>query len=179
MPDTWHISDAVASSMTIGSVVAQLTFDEFLLAIICVLPLLFVLGPLTARLTGRDREPKTTERDVEGGASADISPRVAQLEARAEASARQLERARATDDAAFEALHQDIAGIAWELMKLRSELGAEDTRATQLVKDAVAASCGLSPRSPPTIPPARPPSPPPCPALPPPAPSPPAPARLP
>ena len=133
MPDM-QISDAVAPSITIWSVVAQLTFDEFLLAIICVLPLLLVLNPLTAWLSGRDREAKFRERDVRGEsrrATAEISPRVAQLEARAEASARRLERTQATDEAAFEALHQDIAGIAWELMKLRSELGAEDTRATQ------------------------------------------------
>ena len=133
MPDM-QISDAVAESITIWSVVAQLTFDEFLLAIICVLPLLLVLDPLTAWLSGRDREVRVRKREVRGESwrsSAEISPRVAQLEARAEASARRLERTEATDEAAFEALHQDIAGIAWELMKLRSELGAEDTRATQ------------------------------------------------
>ena len=133
MPDM-QISDAVAESITIWSVVAQLTFDEFLLAIICVLPLLLVLDPLTAWLSGRDREARVRKREVRGESwrsSAEISPRVAQLEARAEASARRLERTEATDEAAFEALHQDIAGIAWELMKLRSELGAEDTRATQ------------------------------------------------
>ena len=63
MPDM-QISDAVAESITIWSVVAQLTFDEFLLAIICVLPLLLVLDPLTAWLSGRDREAKVRERDV-------------------------------------------------------------------------------------------------------------------
>ena len=133
MPDM-QISDAVAESITIWSVVAQLTFDEFLLAIICVLPLLLVLDPLTAWLSGRDREAKVGERGANcesRRATAAISPRVAQLEARAEASARLLERTVTTDEAAFDAVHRDIAGIAWELMKLRSELGADDTRAMQ------------------------------------------------
>ena len=134
-----QLPDAAVSptgSEFIWSVVAlleQLTADELLLAIICVLPLLLVLKSLSAWLSGRDREPKPNENEVKDEiwrTTAAISPRVALLEKRAEASARLLERAAATDGAAFDAVHHDLAGIAWELMKLRSELGAEDTRAT-------------------------------------------------
>ena len=126
---------------TAAPVLGHLTFDEVVLLVITVAPLLLVLAPLARAISGHAIEDEDKAKQESREAKAEIvlqrqrsvlrvTPMATEMEERAEATLRLLERHAAADQRALNAVQHDVAGIAWELISLRSSLGAKDARVT-------------------------------------------------
>jgi len=126
-----------------GVLLNSMSPDELVLLLLCVAPLLLALRPLANAMTGmnHDREEGREAEQAEATEAVNLArrtslklmePAMTGLEEAGGSLESRLDRYRRVHDADWEAVQHDVAGVAWELLRMRSTLGAEETRATLL-----------------------------------------------
>ena len=129
-------------------VLSHLNLEELVLLITTLVPLTFGLVAFLHDLTGKNKEPD--KEDIEHGSMAQLSARteaaINQSSQTIDSSVRRLEQQIADlsegHDTRFVDLHKDLAGVVWELSKLRADMARWQAHSQQKPRDDPRPSAG-------------------------------------
>ena len=117
----------------LGSLLTEITLEELVMIFCAVIPLSMGLGAASKVLTRKieeveEEQPKETK--ASGPAvSADLESAVSGMESAATRVEQQMVSLQRFHDAQFADVHKDLAGIVWELSKLRADMARWQVRA--------------------------------------------------
>ena len=121
--------EAVAVLRPIGELLMHVTIEEFVMLLVTIVPLYMGLVSASHVFTGRvydddDDGKEEPKEEVKGmsSVSADVEAAISGVNTTATRIEQQMTSLQRTHDAQFADVHKDLAGIVWELSKLRADM---------------------------------------------------------